>query len=42
MGRDTGLQILTVVAISALALAANHFVFHWVLFSEALIRRLSY
>jgi hypothetical protein len=42
MGRDTGLQILTVVAVSALALAANHFLYHWVLFTEALIRRLSY
>lgn len=42
MGRGTGLQILTVVALSALALAANHFLFHSVLFTEALVRRLFY
>ena len=40
MGRDTGLQLMTVVAVAALALAANHFLFHWVLFTDALIRRL--
>ena len=42
MGRDTGLQILVVGAVTALALAANHFFFHWVLFTEALMRRLIY
>jgi hypothetical protein len=40
MGRDTGLQIAVVGAVTALALAADHFFFHWVLFTEATIRRL--
>jgi hypothetical protein len=42
MRRDTGLQILLVGAVAALVLAANHFFFHWALFSEALMRRLTY
>ena len=40
--RDTGLQILVVGAVTALALAANHLFFHWVLFTEALIQRLMF
>jgi hypothetical protein len=42
MGRETALQFLVVGAVTALALAANHFLFHWVLLTEALIRRLLY
>jgi hypothetical protein len=42
MRRDTGLQLLLVAAVGALALAANHVLFNWALFSEALMRRLIY
>jgi hypothetical protein len=42
MRRDTALQILLVGAVAALALAANHFLFHWVLFTDALMRRVLY
>jgi hypothetical protein len=38
MNRRTGPQILLVGAIGALALAANHFLYHWVLVTEAYIR----
>ena len=38
MKRETGARILLVGAIGALALAANHFLFHWVLLSEAYMR----
>ncbi len=38
MSRETGLEVLLVGALAALALAANHFFFHWVLFSDALVR----
>ena len=36
------MRILTVGAVTALALAANHFLYHWVLFTDALMRRLMY
>ena len=42
MRRETGLQILLVGAATVLALAANHFLFHWVLFTDALMRRILY
>ena len=35
-----GLQTLLVGAVGILALAANHFFFHWVLFTEPLVRRI--
>ena len=40
MSRDTALQLLLVGAVGVLALAANHFFFHWVLYSEALLQRI--
>jgi hypothetical protein len=42
MRRETVLQLAAVGAVTVLALAANHFLFHWALFSEALMRRLLY
>jgi hypothetical protein len=42
MRRETGLQIVVVASVAALALAANHFLFHWALFTEVLLRRLIY
>ena len=39
MGRGVGVQLLVVGAVGALALAANHFLFHWVLFTEPFVRR---
>jgi hypothetical protein len=42
MSRDAALQILLVGAVTALGLAANHFLFHWVLFTDALMRRVLY
>ena len=42
MRRETALQILLVGAVAALALAANHALFHWVLFTDALMRRVLY
>jgi hypothetical protein len=38
MNRETTPRILLVGAIGALALAANHFLFNWVLLSEAYLR----
>jgi hypothetical protein len=38
MGRETVLELVVVGAIAALALAANHFIFHWVLLSDGLMR----
>ena len=40
MRRDKGMQLLLVGATAVLALAASHFFLHWVLFSDALVRRL--
>jgi hypothetical protein len=40
MRRDTGLRILVVGATAVLALAANHFFFHWALLGEATVRRI--
>jgi len=42
MGRQTGLQVLLVGAVTALALAANHFFFHWALFTEVFVRRIMF
>jgi len=39
MRRGTGLQLVLVGAAGALALAADHFLFHWVLLTEAMLRR---
>ena len=38
MNRETAPRILLAGAIGALALAANHFLFHWVLVTEAYLR----
>jgi hypothetical protein len=38
MNRETAPRLLLVGAIGALALAANHFFFHWVLVTEAYLR----
>jgi hypothetical protein len=38
MGRETALELVVVAAVAALALAANHFLFHWVLLSDGLAR----
>jgi hypothetical protein len=42
MSRGTGSQIALVGAATALALATNHFFFHWVLFTESLARWILY
>jgi hypothetical protein len=42
MRRETALQVVLLGAVTVLALAANHFLFHWVLFTEVLLRRLFY
>jgi hypothetical protein len=42
MTRHAGLHILLVGAVAALALAANHFLFHSVLLTESFIRRVMY
>lgn len=42
MTRNTGPQILLVAAVTALALAANHFFFNWVLITESFLRRIMY
>jgi hypothetical protein len=39
MRRGTGSQIVLVGAVGVLALALNHFLLHWVLLTEATIRR---
>jgi hypothetical protein len=41
MNRETAPRILLVGAIGALVLAANHFLFNWVLLSEAYLRLLT-
>jgi len=38
MNRETAPRILLVGAVGALALAANHFFFNWVLVSDAFVR----
>jgi hypothetical protein len=38
MNRETAPRLLLVGAIGALALAANHFLFNWVLVSDAFMR----
>ncbi|HXU03995.1 MAG TPA: hypothetical protein VN903_23700 [Polyangia bacterium] len=42
MKRETALQLLLVGAAAVLALAVNHFFFHWVLFTELPARRVMY
>ena len=37
--RETGRRILLVGALATLALAVNHFLFHWVLFTDAQLHR---
>jgi len=39
MRRQTGLRLVVVGAVGALALAASHFLFHWALLTEAMLRR---
>ena len=34
-----GRKLLLVVSLATLALAANHFLFHWVLFTDAQLHR---
>ena len=38
MNRETAPRIVLVGAIGALVLAANHFLFHWALLTEAYLR----
>ena len=42
MRRETGLQLMVVGAMTAAALAANHFFFHWALVTEAFVRRIMF
>jgi hypothetical protein len=42
MRRETALQLLVLGAVAALALAANHALFNWVLFTEATMQRVFY
>jgi len=42
MRRQTGVQLLLVGAVGALVLAADHFLFHWVLLTESMLRRVLY
>jgi hypothetical protein len=32
-------KILLIVSLATLAMAANHFLFHWVLYADAMLRR---
>jgi hypothetical protein len=38
IARAEGARIVFIVALGALALAVNHFLFHWILYTDAYLR----